>query len=452
MIKFLFILFALMAMNNSVQACTIMSDSQWNLLHENLKSGTPEVIKDVEERIKTLKADKTACFEALGGRERLNFLRAEMAKLSEFTWPLTDQLGKNRLEEDPNKVVIQASNGMPETIYIDSFSFSFENLPITIEFARMLSPSIFAITNKFRKLKSENNYLVDAQFIDSSFQIKWLTACQELSQRTAFDSDASKTIEDIGTFLVCPMKSGAFDKNAIRTRLSEAKSVNAQLALSYEQLHKRLDLIYKQMAILQPRIQMLAILQDNLENISMKLDEFHLVQTKGYEAGEDEFMQKYSAENLTWHEIQSPYSELNSTALQLHFLEVIGGFQLMKNLMARAWTAVVFMVTLFMIAGYQNCGSQNSQIYNGTQNLTNNASVNVMGTVQQSSIDGCNKIIAAVDNDTGMIQNFIPQNMDPSLLVKGNVVKVSGTLVTDEVNDCMVGPVLKVEEASLVSN
>jgi hypothetical protein len=123
----------------------------------------------------------------------------------------------------------------------------------------------------------------------------------------------------------------------------------------------------------------------------------------------------------------------------------------MRRILSKIWSTALLFSTFIMIAAFQNCGGQS--VHNQSElssNLT--GSINVNGTVQKSTLDGCNYLISAVDNSTGQVQQFIPKDMDPSLLIPGNQVSVTGTIVTDEVNDCMAGSMIQVQEASLISS
>jgi hypothetical protein len=82
---------------------------------------------------------------------------------------------------------------------------------------------------------------------------------------------------------------------------------------------------------------------------------------------------------------------------------------------------------------------------------TNESPMNLSATVQSSNVDGCHYILTAVDPTTGESQQYVPVNMDSTLLKDGNVVKVTGSILTDSVGICMAGPLLQISSASLVS-
>jgi hypothetical protein len=116
----------------------------------------------------------------------------------------------------------------------------------------------------------------------------------------------------------------------------------------------------------------------------------------------------------------------------------------MRRILSKIWSTALLLCTFLMIAAFQNCG--------GKALSSSSGSINVSGTVQKSTLDGCSYVISAVDNSTGNVQQFIPHEMDPNLLVDGNQVSITGTIATDEVSGCMAGPIIQVQEASLISN
>lgn len=117
--------------------------------------------------------------------------------------------------------------------------------------------------------------------------------------------------------------------------------------------------------------------------------------------------------------------------------------------MSKKLSVALILVGLGVVLGFQNCGGKalNSG-QNGTQANTN---LTVNGTIMKSNLDGCNYIICANDNSTGLTKCFIPQNIDPTLLNDGNVVTVDGTVLENTVTTCMAGSVLQVSTAKLVS-
>lgn len=118
----------------------------------------------------------------------------------------------------------------------------------------------------------------------------------------------------------------------------------------------------------------------------------------------------------------------------------------MRQALSKIWSTVLLLCTFIMIAAFQNCGGNTVQRQEAL-----NDTITVNGTVQTSNLDGCKYLISTID-DSGQVQQFIPHGMDPSLLVNGNQVSVTGSIATDEVSDCMAGSILQVQEASLVSN
>jgi len=122
----------------------------------------------------------------------------------------------------------------------------------------------------------------------------------------------------------------------------------------------------------------------------------------------------------------------------------------MRRTLSKIWSTALLFCTFIMIAAFQNCGGQAT--HNQAELASNSGSIVVNGIVQKSTLDGCQYLITSIDNSTGSVQQFIPQEMDPSLLKEGNQVSITGTIATDTVNECMAGPVIQVQEASLVSN
>jgi hypothetical protein len=120
----------------------------------------------------------------------------------------------------------------------------------------------------------------------------------------------------------------------------------------------------------------------------------------------------------------------------------------MRQTLSKIWSPALFFCTFIMIAAFQNCGNQGAHQLNITNPL---GPITMNGTVQKSTLDGCQYLISVVDKATGEVQEFVPQHMDPNLLVAGNEVLITG-LPSDEASDCMAGPLFQVQEASLVSN
>jgi hypothetical protein len=123
----------------------------------------------------------------------------------------------------------------------------------------------------------------------------------------------------------------------------------------------------------------------------------------------------------------------------------------MRRTLSKIWSTVLLLCTFLMIAAFQNCGGQSA--HNQSENASNlTGSISVSGTVQKSNLDGCKYLISTVDTSSGLVQQFVPEQMDPSLLKDGNQVSITGTIATDAVSDCMAGPIIQVQEASLISN
>ncbi|MBK9295118.1 MAG: hypothetical protein IPM57_11895 [Oligoflexia bacterium] len=106
--------------------------------------------------------------------------------------------------------------------------------------------------------------------------------------------------------------------------------------------------------------------------------------------------------------------------------------------------AFVFIVAGFgIILTYQNCGQPNNV------NKTPQGSVTITGTVEKSTLDGCNTLIVS-DEDPN--SKFIPFGVSSDTFKNGERVKIQGSFPNDVYSTCMAGVILRVEKLEKVQN
>lgn len=115
--------------------------------------------------------------------------------------------------------------------------------------------------------------------------------------------------------------------------------------------------------------------------------------------------------------------------------------------MPRFLATVIFLVGIFVILSYQNCGKMPSQTLAApTATDPANPPVQITGTVQKLAVDGCNIVIVSDQNGV-----FIPMGVDPASLPAGARVSVQGSVPHDFISTCMAGVGLKIDKIISIS-
>jgi len=120
----------------------------------------------------------------------------------------------------------------------------------------------------------------------------------------------------------------------------------------------------------------------------------------------------------------------------------------MRGVLSKVWSTALILGALLTMAAYQNCGVLISTM---SSNLPKNKTIQVSGTIEHSTLDGCRFLISSVDKSTGRTIQYVLVQMDPSLLQDGNVVSVKGTVSKRLVGTCVAGPLIQVDEATVLS-